>query len=155
MISRPSPAKRALAAILLPVVALLAAVTPSINADPEKAPAVTPSFVYRAEVLRVVDGDTVDARIDLGFDVSVKQRLRLLGVFAAERNEAAGKAHASALAALVPANTTVTIRTQKDATDKYGRYLADIWTTSGAHVNEDMRRNIGEPAGKGIKPTTK
>ena len=34
-------------------------------------------FEYNAEVLRVVDGDTLDARIDLGFDVHVKKRIRL------------------------------------------------------------------------------
>ena len=37
-------------------------------------------FEYNAEVLRVVDGDTLDARIDLGFDVHVKKRIRLHGI---------------------------------------------------------------------------
>ena len=37
-------------------------------------------FTYNAEVLRVVDGDTLDARIDLGFDVHVKKRIRLMGI---------------------------------------------------------------------------
>ena len=37
-------------------------------------------FEYNAEVLRVVDGDTLDARIDLGFDVHVNNRIRLMGM---------------------------------------------------------------------------
>ena len=37
-------------------------------------------YIYNIELLRVVDGDTIDAKIDLGFDVSIKKRVRFLGV---------------------------------------------------------------------------
>ena len=37
-------------------------------------------FEYSAEMVRIVDGDTLDADIDLGFDVHVKKRIRLYGV---------------------------------------------------------------------------
>ena len=37
-------------------------------------------YEYKARLLRVVDGDTVDAMIDLGFNVWIKQRIRLYGV---------------------------------------------------------------------------
>jgi len=37
-------------------------------------------FEYKAHLLRVVDGDTLDARIDLGFSVFVKKRIRLMGI---------------------------------------------------------------------------
>ena len=37
-------------------------------------------YTYKIEVLRVVDGDTIDAKIDLGFDISVKKRVRFLGI---------------------------------------------------------------------------
>ena len=36
--------------------------------------------IYSAKVVRVVDGDTVDAMIDLGFDTWVKKRIRFMGV---------------------------------------------------------------------------
>lgn len=36
--------------------------------------------IYRCDILRVIDGDTIDARIDLGFHMTTTQRLRLLGV---------------------------------------------------------------------------
>ena len=37
-------------------------------------------FEYSAEVIRRVDGDTLDAEIDIGFDVFVKKRIRLFGI---------------------------------------------------------------------------
>tara|TARA_Y100001973_G_scaffold22149_1_gene32883 strand:+ start:44 stop:421 length:378 start_codon:yes stop_codon:yes gene_type:complete len=37
-------------------------------------------YEYKAKLKRVVDGDTCDAYIDLGFDVSVKKRIRFMGV---------------------------------------------------------------------------
>ena len=38
------------------------------------------NYVYNAKLLRVIDGDTVDALIDLGFDTWVKKRIRLYGI---------------------------------------------------------------------------
>jgi len=37
-------------------------------------------YVYKAKLDRIIDGDTVDAVIDLGFDVSVHKRIRLAGI---------------------------------------------------------------------------
>ena len=37
-------------------------------------------YIYRAKLDRVVDGDTVDALIDVGFDIWVKKRIRFMGV---------------------------------------------------------------------------
>ena len=41
-------------------------------------------YRYNAKLIRVVDGDTIDAHIDLGFDVHVKKRIRLAGINAPE-----------------------------------------------------------------------
>ena len=41
-------------------------------------------YTYRAKLIRVIDGDTIDAIIDLGFDVWVKKRIRLNGIDAPE-----------------------------------------------------------------------
>ena len=47
---------------------------PSYNVEPC-------TFIYRVSSLaKVVDGDTIDVNIDLGFDVCTKQRVRLLGI---------------------------------------------------------------------------
>ena len=37
-------------------------------------------YTYNIEVLRVIDGDTIDASIDLGFDVKIKKRVRFMGI---------------------------------------------------------------------------
>ena len=37
-------------------------------------------YEYKAKLIRVIDGDTIDALIDLGFDVWVKKRIRLYGI---------------------------------------------------------------------------
>ena len=37
-------------------------------------------YTYKIKLDRVVDGDTIDAEIDLGFDVSVKKRVRFMGI---------------------------------------------------------------------------
>ena len=37
-------------------------------------------FTYKAEVTRVVDGDTIDVELDLGFSILMRARVRLLGI---------------------------------------------------------------------------
>ena len=37
-------------------------------------------YKYKAKLIRIIDGDTVDAMIDLGFDTWVKKRIRLAGI---------------------------------------------------------------------------
>ena len=37
-------------------------------------------WTYRAKVIRVIDGDTIDVLVDLGFDVWIKKRVRLFGI---------------------------------------------------------------------------
>ena len=41
-------------------------------------------YIYICEIVKVVDGDTIDCAVSLGFDVSVRQRIRLYGVDAPE-----------------------------------------------------------------------
>ena len=37
-------------------------------------------YTYNIQLIRVIDGDTIDANIDLGFDISVKKRIRFMGI---------------------------------------------------------------------------
>ena len=39
---------------------------------------------YPAKLVKIVDGDTIDAIIDIGFDISIKKRIRLWGINAPE-----------------------------------------------------------------------
>ena len=59
------------------VAALLALAAPALAEDgPKEAP-----YTYRAEVVKVVDGDTIDVHIDLGFYVWIRfQRIHLFGI---------------------------------------------------------------------------
>lgn len=85
-------------------------------------------YEYQAEVLRVIDGDTVIMRIDHGFEpiLSVR-RLRMNGIDAPERNTEAGKNAALWLSDRLPAGGVFRIKTHKP--DKYGRWLVDVFTT--------------------------
>jgi micrococcal nuclease len=88
-------------------------------------------YIYKAELIRVVDGDTVELMIDQGFDTSRKERFRLYGVDAPEMNTAEGKAAKAWLwEALQPLEAiyvqTIQLST-KAKRDKYGRFLAVLY----------------------------
>jgi micrococcal nuclease len=85
-------------------------------------------YEYRAKVDRVVDGDTVDFIVDLGFHINIKIRGRLIGVNTPERGEEdwakATLMCKQLLAGVSDLDDTVIIRTNK--TGKYGRWLVEI-----------------------------
>ena len=85
---------------------------------------------YRCELIRVIDGDTIDVSIDLGFKVWLKkERVRLLGIDTPEsrtRNLAEkelGLASKRRLKELLPKKFTII--THKDAKGKFGRILGE------------------------------
>lgn len=83
-------------------------------------------YEYAATAVRVIDGDTVDVDVDLGFSVTLRQRLRLLGVNTPERGHVGWQQATDWLRAQCPAGAKLEIRTVKDRTEKYGRMLAHI-----------------------------
>lgn len=93
------------------------------------------NYTYRAFVERVVDGDTMDVTIDLGFGVSIKERIRVKDYDAPESwrpKTKAEKAHgleAKTEAKRLLYNRWVTLTTYKDKKGKYGRYIAEITFT--------------------------
>ncbi len=87
-----------------------------------------PKYSYRAQVIDVIDGDTIRCNVDLGFSVWSKLVFRLYGL---NTPELVGKDKTKALEAknfLIAQvlNKQVTIKTHKDRKEKYGRYLAEI-----------------------------
>ena len=87
-------------------------------------------YEYRANILRVVDGDTVDVMLDLGFGTHFRQRLRLRGIDAPEKrgaDKADGMAAKHHLEKLIETHAPIVVRTQKDARGTFGRYLATLW----------------------------
>ena len=101
-------------------------------------------FTYKATITHVVDGDTVDATVDLGFGVFVKRRFRLRDIdtpeifhptYKGERLQ--GKA-AKADAVKLLLNKDVILLSGKDQ-GKYGRWLADI-TVNDTDFADEMKR---------------
>jgi len=91
------------------------------------ADGVTPGdlFTYHVQILDVTDGDTVWVLVDLGFDITTKQCLRLRGLDAPEIATRDGQRAKQFLQRHLKAAAEVLITSTKS--DKYDRYLADIW----------------------------
>ena len=93
-------------------------------------------FEYEAECLRVVDGDTIDCRIDLGFDVWVKKRIRFYGINTPERRTRDLEEKKRGIAA--KARVVHLLRTNEGrfvlkshGVGKYGRVLGELFVDVG------------------------
>jgi len=92
-------------------------------------------YIYKAKCTRVVDGDTVNLSVELGLDISIDMRVRLLGIDTPEtygvkkgsEEYKAGILAKEELERLI-LNKDIIIITEKDKKGKYGRYLARIYT---------------------------
>tara|TARA_R100000234_G_scaffold18244_1_gene10153 strand:+ start:263 stop:685 length:423 start_codon:yes stop_codon:yes gene_type:complete len=105
-------------------------------------------YEYGCKVERVVDGDTVDVTLDLGFDILYKSRVRLYGIDTPEsrtRNldeKARGKLAKSFLEDAINNGKKVVIQTKlKDSRGKFGRVLGDI-VVDGININQSMVDNF-------------
>jgi len=88
-------------------------------------------FKYKAGVVRVIDGDTIKAVIDLGFNVTILETFRLYGI---NTPEIRGKTKKKGLESkrqleskLFKTNNVVILETFIGKKEKYGRYLATIY----------------------------
>lgn len=95
-------------------------------------------YEYQGRVTDVYDGDTVTVDIDLGLGIWARgQKMRLFGIDAWElrgANAVAGRAARDFLRGLV-LDRMVKIRTHRDAREKYGRWLAELYLDDGRAVN--------------------
>ena len=101
-------------------------------------------YEYACKVKRVVDGDTVDVILDLGFDVSYSCRVRLYGIDTPESRtrdkdeKARGKMAGAFLEEAIEDGEKVVIQTKlKDSRGKYGRVLGDV-VVDGVNINKLM-----------------
>tara|TARA_R110000824_G_scaffold115450_2_gene266556 strand:- start:1557 stop:1976 length:420 start_codon:yes stop_codon:yes gene_type:complete len=91
-------------------------------------------YTYEAKLVRVVDGDTIDVTIDLGFDVSVKKRVRFEGINAPEsrtrdlKEKALGLAAKDRVKAILEENSCFTLESTEIG--KYGRVLGKIYVNN-------------------------
>lgn len=102
-------------------------------------------YEYRAEVIRVVDGDTLALMVDLGCDVRVALTVRLNGINCPERGTPQGNDATDYVRAwrdayayeTLEGSYWVDLHTIKDKREKFGRYLGNIYA-GGRHLNEDL-----------------
>ena len=107
-------------------------------------------YIYRGQLERVVDGDTIDALIDLGFNTWVKRRIRYKGIDTWEsrtrnleekKKGLAAKARNKELLEQVSSKPGY-FRLKSYGLGKYGRVLADIYVMDAngvqIHVNQAL-----------------
>tara|TARA_R110000851_G_scaffold176870_2_gene323623 strand:+ start:580 stop:1020 length:441 start_codon:yes stop_codon:yes gene_type:complete len=104
-------------------------------------------YEYGCKVTRVVDGDTIDVDLDLGFDIIYKCRVRLYAIDTPEsrtRNKdekVRGKLAAKFLQDAISNGKNVILQTQlKDSKGKFGRVLASV-VVDGININQQMVTN--------------
>jgi micrococcal nuclease len=103
-------------------------------------------YLYNAEVVKIVDGDTFKINIDLGFEVHLGPKsVRLYGVNAPESRTKNLEEKKLGLAAkeftdqwIKKANNKVKIETILDKNEKYGRILARVWNEAGECLNTEI-----------------
>ncbi len=87
-------------------------------------------FTYVAELERVVDGDTIHVKLDLGFGIKHREILRLAKINAAEAETKEGKRATVALKKILKDVSFLVVKTSQ--TDIYGRYIADVFFGKGS-----------------------
>jgi micrococcal nuclease len=105
-------------------------------------------YIYRAKLERVVDGDTIDALIDVGFDIWVKKRIRYMGLDTWESRTRDLDEKAKGLAAKARNKELLEkvsskpgyFRLKSHGVGKYGRVLGEIFIED----SEGKQYNINE-----------
>ena len=99
---------------------------------------------YKSKVVKIIDGDTIDVDIDLGFDIILaKQRIRLYGIDTPEsrtrdkEEKYYGKLSAAFLQKHCPKGSYITLKTHLDKKGKFGRILGEI-IVDGNNLNQQM-----------------
>ena len=101
---------------------------------------------YVKKVTNVVDGDTIDVEIDLGFSISFSSRVRLAGIDTPESRtsdkaeKVLGLESKEYLKSMIKDAKSVVIKTEKmDSSEKYGRILGWVYLDgSEVSINEQM-----------------
>ena len=105
-------------------------------------------YEYRCKVIKVIDGDTVDVDIDLGFDIMLRdERVRIMGIDTPESRtrdkveKKFGLASKARLKELIGGKSGPILKTQinkkgEDMRGKFGRILGDFVTEDGRMVTD-------------------
>jgi len=103
------------------------------------------AFIYNAELIKVVDGDTCDAWIDLGFKIKIKKRIRLNGIDTWEsrtrnKEEKVKGLEAKAYALNFLQSDGGKFKVKSHGLGKYGRLLGSIWVRD-VSLNESLLKH--------------
>ena len=105
-------------------------------------------YQYKAQLIKVVDGDTIEVDFDLGFGVWLRaQRIRLAGIDTPESRTANKEEKVRGLLSKKKLNEVLSdsdyiiVNTEIDPDEKYGRILGRLETTKGIKVNQWMIDN--------------
>ncbi len=96
-------------------------------------------FTYKAFVERVVDGDTLLVKVDLGFEMRLRQYLRLRAIDAPELATPEGKKAKAFVQRQLTSLKYILLTSSRP--DKYGRYLADIFLPSKSEKIKQSKEN--------------
>ena len=101
-------------------------------------------YSYRVKsIKKIIDGDTFDCIMDLGFDVLLEARVRMMGIDTPEsrtrdlEEKKYGKMASNFLSDAIKDAEVVALRTHKDSKGKYGRILGEI-ICDGVNINQVM-----------------
>lgn len=97
-------------------------------------------YTFQAICTNVVDGDTIDILLDLGFKTTAERRVRLLNVDTPERGQVNYKEATDFTKSCVEGKR-IYVQTYKS--DVFGRYLANVWYENGQRSLNDDLRNAG------------
>jgi len=92
-------------------------------------------------VERVVDGDTVDLLVDVGFHLTAVQRFRLLGVDTPERGQPGWAEASEALANWFKMSWAGELRVISRKSDSFGRWLGDVRREDGSTASDFLIAN--------------
>ncbi len=105
---------------------------------------------YQAELIKVVDGDTIDCYIDLGFNIKIKKRVRYMGIDTWEsrtRDLAEKEKGLAAKARNKELLESGVFKLKSFGTGKFGRVLGEVFV-SPDYVGEHIVECIGNPDNK-------
>ena len=94
-------------------------------------------YEYRCKIVKIIDGDTVDVDIDLGFGVWLKkERIRLYGIDTPESRTSDKEEKVYGLLAkefltnMLNDENGIVLKTKMDEVGKFGRILGELWRTT-------------------------
>ena len=108
-------------------------------------------YEYKATYIRNYDGDTVTLSIDVGFKISIKMNIRLYGINTPELRSSILNEKGRAVEAklyvqkALSSAKEIIIKTERDKSGKYGRYLATIFYDNKNLNQELLIENLADP----------